>query len=167
MASVQIRPSVIDDLPSLTDMYNHYILHTAITFDIEPYTVESRKVWYSQFAETGRHQLLVAEFNNEVIGFACSAPFKQKQAYETSVEVSIYLKPDRQGQGVGKRLYEALFKALENEDVHRAYAGISLPNEASRTIHQMFGFTSVGIYREAGRKFGKYWDIEQFEKAIN
>ncbi len=166
MERMQIRPSVIDDLPSLTDMYNHYILHTAITFDIEPYTVEGRKVWYSQFADTGRHQLLVAELNNEVIGFACSAPFKPKQAYETSVEVSIYLTPDRQGQGVGKRLYEALFDALAKEDVHRAYAGISLPNAPSRTIHQKFGFKSVGIYREVGRKFGKYWDIEQFEKAI-
>jgi phosphinothricin acetyltransferase len=83
------------------------------------------------------------------------------------VEVSIYLKPNTQGRGLGKILYSELFKRLEVEDVHRAYAGITLPNDASRIIHQKFGFTSAGLYREVGRKFDQYWDVEQFEKAIN
>jgi phosphinothricin acetyltransferase len=167
MSTFQIRTAVIGDLAPLTELYNYYIANTATTFDIEPYTLESRGVWFAQFAPTGRHQLLVVEEAGEVLGYACSAQFKAKQAYETSVEVSIYLKPNTQGRGLGKALYIELFKRLEVEDVHRAYAGITLPNDASRIIHQKFGFISVGLYREVGRKFDQYWDVEQFEKAIN
>jgi len=167
MNTFQIRAGVIDDLTALTDIYNYYIENTAITFDVELYTSETRSVWFEQFAEVGRHRLLVAEQEDEVLGYACSASFKQKQAYETSVEVSIYLKPSAKGKGVGKVLYQALFEELIKEDVHRAYAGITLPNDASRIIHQKFGFISAGLYREVGRKFDQYWDVEQFEKAIN
>ncbi|MBD5770904.1 GNAT family N-acetyltransferase [Marinomonas colpomeniae] len=167
MGTFQIRAGVIDDLTALTDIYNYYIENTAITFDVELYTPETRSVWFEQFAEVGRHRLLVVEQEDEVLGYACSASFKQKQAYETSVEVSIYLKPSAKGKGVGKVLYQALFEELIKEDVHRAYAGITLPNDASRIIHQKFGFTSAGLYREVGRKFDQYWDVEQFEKAIN
>ncbi|QUX94263.1 GNAT family N-acetyltransferase [Marinomonas sp. CT5] len=164
--SVQIRPAVPDDLPVLTDLYNHYIEHTPATFDIEPYTLEGRTVWFSQFAQTGRHRLLVAELDGEILGYACSGPFKPKRAYETSVEVSIYLTQSAKGCGVGSALYRELFDCLKNEDVHRAYAGITLPNDASITIHERFGFTSVGAYREVGRKFSQYWDVEWFEKEL-
>lgn len=167
MSIFQIRAAVIDDLAVLTDIYNYYIKNTAITFDIEPYSLDSRGVWFAQFASTGRHQLLVIEEAGVVLGYACSAQFKAKQAYETSVEVSVYLKPNTQGRGLGKALYSELFKRLEEEDVHRAYAGITLPNESSRIIHEKFGFVSAGLYREVGRKFNKYWDVEQFEKIIN
>ncbi|MEO9274389.1 hypothetical protein ABFY09_05985 [Marinomonas sp. 5E14-1] len=97
MNRFQIRTGVIDDLITLTDLYNYYIANTATTFDMKPYTVESRSVWFSQFTPTGRHQLLVVEEAGEVLGYACSAPYKVKQAYETSVEVSIYLKSNTQG----------------------------------------------------------------------
>ncbi|MBJ7539417.1 GNAT family N-acetyltransferase [Marinomonas transparens] len=164
--SVQIRQAVIEDLKQLTDIYNHYIINTATTFDIEPYTVERRKVWFTQFAPTGRYRLLVAEQDGEVLGYACSGPFKAKQAYETSVEVSIYLKSMVKGRGLGTALYMTLFELLAEEDVHRAYAGVTQPNEASNIIHQKFGFESVGIYREVGRKLGQYWDVEWFEKDL-
>ncbi|SHF02546.1 phosphinothricin acetyltransferase [Marinomonas polaris DSM 16579] len=165
--SVQIRPAVIEDLPALTDLYNHYIVNTVTTFDIEPYTLEGRAVWFSQFAPTGRYRLLVAEQDGEILGYACSGQFKPKRAYETSVEVSIYLKPNTKGRGLGTALYLELFEQLETEDIHRAYAGITLPNEASRIIHEKFGFESVGVYLEVGRKFGQYWDVEWFEKEIH
>jgi len=166
MSTFKIRTAVIEDLAALTELYNYYIANTATTFDIEPYTLESRGVWFAQFAPTGRHQLLVVEEMGDVLGYACSGQFKPKQAYETSVEVSIYLKPNTQGRGLGRALYTELFKRLEVEDVHRAYAGITLPNDASLIIHQKFGFESVGVFREVGRKFDKYWDVEMLEKAM-
>ncbi len=164
--NVQIRSAIIGDLPSLTDLYNHYIVNTPTTFDIEPYRLEGRAAWFSQFALTGRYRLLVAEQKGEILGYACSGPFKAKRAYETSVEVSIYLDPNTKGRGLGTALYIELFELLEKEDVHRAYAGITLPNEASQIIHEKFGFESVGVYREVGRKFGQYWDVEWFEKEL-
>lgn len=84
--------------------------------------------------------------------------------YGTSVEVSVYLTPDAAGHGIGTRLYDALFTALATEDVHRAYAGIALPNAASVRLHERFGFAHVGTYGEVGRKFGRYWDVAWYEK---
>jgi phosphinothricin acetyltransferase len=101
-----------------------------------------------------------------VIGYACSSQFRTKPAYETSVETSIYLAPDAVGRGAGSRLYEYLFKALEDEDVHRAYAGIALPNPASIGLHERFGFKRVGHFTEQGRKFGRYWDVAWYEKSL-
>ena len=100
------------------------------------------------------------------VGFASSSRFRPKPAYETSVETSVYLAPDSVGRGAGTRLYEGLFKALEGEDVHRAYAGIALPNPASIGLHERFGFKRVAHFTEQGRKFGRYWDVAWYEKQI-
>lgn len=162
-----IRMPQAEDLAALTQLYNHYILNTPITFDIKPYTVEQRrKQWWCHYSNQGRHRLWVAEGNQGVVGYATSSKLRQKAAYDTSVETSIYLLPDAQGQGLGTRLYEALFESLADADVHRAYAGITLPNPGSVALHQKFGFHSVGCYREVGRKFDQYWDVEWFEKSL-
>ncbi|MEM9908765.1 MAG: N-acetyltransferase family protein [Cyanobacteria bacterium P01_D01_bin.44] len=167
MSSTIIRPAVPDDVVPLTELYNDYILKTTITFDVTPYTVERRReTWFNHYKATGRHRLFVAEFNSNLIGYATSSQFRTKAAYDTSVETSIYLHPDAHGQGLGTRLYETLFTALKAEDVHRAYAGITLPNSKSIALHEKFGFQSVGRYREVGRKFDRYWDVEWYEKGL-
>ncbi len=162
-----IRPPQAGDLAALTRLYNHYILNTTITFDIAPYTVEQRRdQWWCHYQLQGRHRLWVAEQNQVVVGYATSSQFRHKAAYDTSVETSIYLVPEARRQGIGTRLYEELFASLVDEDVHRAYAGITLPNPGSIALHQKFGFYSVGCHREVGRKFDKYWDVEWFEKSL-
>ncbi|MEM8809069.1 MAG: N-acetyltransferase family protein [Cyanobacteria bacterium P01_G01_bin.38] len=167
MTSAIIRPAIPDDVIPLTELYNDYILKTTITFDVIPYTVEQRReAWFTHYKDTGRHRLLVAELNGNLVGYATSSQFRTKAAYDTSVETSIYLHPDAQGQGLGTRLYETLFTVLKAEDVHRAYAGITLPNPKSIALHEKFGFQSVGRYREVGRKFDRYWDVEWYEKGL-
>lgn len=162
-----IRLPQPSDLATLTDLYNHYILNTTITFDIEPYTLEQRRQqWWCHYAPQGRHRLLVAEKDQLVVGYATSSQFRNKAAYDTSVETSIYLTPETRGQGIGTQLYQALFQSLAEEDVHRAYAGITLPNPGSISLHQKFGFQSVGCYQEVGRKFDRYWAVEWFEKSL-
>ena len=162
-----IRLPQTADLEALTQLYNHYVLNTTITFDIEPYTVDQRREhWWCHYAPQGRHRLWVAEKDQVVIGYASSSKLREKAAYDTSVETSIYLCPEVQGQGIGTQLYRALFRSLAEEDVHRAYAGITLPNPGSIALHQKFGFHSVGCYREVGRKFDRYWHVEWFEKAL-
>ncbi|MEA5462578.1 GNAT family N-acetyltransferase [Leptothoe sp. PORK10 BA2] len=162
-----IRLPQATDLAPLTELYNHYILNTTITFDIEPYTLDQRRDrWWCHYEHQGRHRLLVAEQDQVVVGYATSSQFRTKAAYDTSVETSIYLSPKAQGQGLGTQLYQALFQSLAAEDVHRAYAGITLPNVASIALHQKLGFYSVGRYAEVGRKFGQYWDVEWFEKKL-
>ena len=161
-----IRAAERGDLPALTALYNHYIEHTVITFDLQPWTVEQRTEWFGHYAETGPHRLLVGERAGEVVGYAGSSMFRPKAAYGRSVETSIYLRHDRVGQGDGTRLYEALFAVLARETVHRAYAGVSLPNDGSIKLHRRLGFESVGVFREVGYKFDRYVDVEWLERKV-
>jgi phosphinothricin acetyltransferase len=108
----------------------------------------------------------VAISENRVVGFASSSRFRPKPAYETSIETSVYLSPESVGRGAGSRLYDALFNALEDEDVHRAYAGIALPNPASIALHERFGFKRAAHFTEQGRKFDRFWDVAWYEKPI-
>lgn len=101
-----------------------------------------------------------------IVGYASSSRLRPKPAYETSIETSVYLSPESVCRGAGSRLYEGLFKALEGEDIHRAYAGIALPNPASIALHERFGFKRVAHLTEQGRKFDRYWDVSWYEKPI-
>ncbi|MET8676985.1 N-acetyltransferase family protein [Streptomyces sp. NPDC004647] len=172
----QVSPGTADDLQALTEIYNHYVRETAITFDTEPFTPEQRRPWLLSHPQDGPHRLLVARdlpddpgdrLPGRLLGYATSSTFRPKPAYDTSVEVSVYCAPGAGGRGVGTLLYEALFEALRGEDLHRAYAGLTVPNEASVRLHTRFGFECVGTYREAGRKFGRYWDVARYEKALS
>ncbi|WP_446038688.1 N-acetyltransferase family protein [Streptomyces sp. SID1121] len=165
---VQVRAGTEADLGALTDIYNHFIHETAITFDTVAFTPEERLPWLRSHPVDGPHRLLVAQDvpSARILGYATSSPFRPKPAYSTSVEVSVYCAPDRVGRGLGSLLYQALFDALEGEDAHRAYAGIALPNDASARLHTRFGFRHVGTYGEVGRKFGRYWDVAWYEKRL-
>jgi phosphinothricin acetyltransferase len=165
-AKLTVRAASEDDLGSINDIYNHYVIQTHFTFDVEPISIEARREWLEHHGTSGRHRVLVAVSDEAVMGFASSSRFRPKPAYETSVETSIYLAPDMVARRAGSRLYEQLFKVLEDEDVHRAYAGISLPNPASIALHERFGFKRVGHFTEQGRKFGRYWDVAWYEKPL-
>ena len=165
---VQVRPGVEGDLEALTDLYNHYVRETPITFDTSVFGPEERRPWLLSHPEDGPYRLMVAvdTDSQEILGYATSSPYRPKAAYSTSVEVTVYVAPDAGRRGVGTLLYKALFEALAGEDLHRAYAGIAQPNEASVRLHERFGFRYVGTYREVGRKFGRYWDVAWYEKEL-
>ncbi|MEU3828257.1 GNAT family N-acetyltransferase [Streptomyces sp. SID161] len=173
-AEVQVRAGVEGDLSALTAIYNHYVRETAITFDTAIFTPAERRPWLLSHPEDGPHRLMVATdtTSQEILGYATSGPYRPKPAYATSVETSVYVAPDsRTGattgrRGIGTALYAALFEALAGQDVHRAYAGIAQPNEASTRLHVRFGFRHVGTHREVGRKFGRYWDVAWYEKDL-
>jgi len=167
MADVRIRPAERADLARLTEIYNYYVIHTPVTFDVEPYTVERRAEWFGQFARTGRNRLLVAEGEAGVVGYAGTTRWRPKAAYDTTVETTIYCAHDAVGKGVGRSLYLALFEALRGEDVHRFVAGYTMPNAATAALHERLGFKTVGVFSEVGRKFGKYWDVCWMERAVD
>ena len=104
----------------------------------------------------GPYRLLVAQRGNRVLGYACSARYRDHEAFRETVEVSIALDASSQGQGIGTSLYRELFDRLAHEPVHIALAGIALPNDASIALHQKFGFTEVGTFREYAVKNGQY-----------
>jgi phosphinothricin acetyltransferase len=167
VSDVELRPAQPSDLPALTAIYNHYVSETPITFDVEPYHVEGRRPWLEGFAPEGPHRLFVAERGEDLLGYAGSMGFRPKVAYATSVETTVYLRPESAGHGIGAALYGRLFEALQGEDLHRAYAGITLPNPASIRLHERFGFRPVGVFHEVGRKLGRYWDVAWDEKSLD
>lgn len=164
--SVRVEAAGETDLPAIVEIYNHYIRETAITFDLEPFTVDQRREWFGHYAPAGRHRLLVARDGVRIAGYATSSRWRPKAAYDPSVETSIYLEPSATGRGIGTALYAALFDALAGEDVHRAYAGISGPNPASVALHERFGFVRAASFTEQGRKFGRWWDVAWYEKHL-
>lgn len=163
-----VRPAARTDLPTLVEIYNHFVRETPATFDTEPFTVETRETWFSSFSEDGPYRLLVATQDGTVRGYASSSCFKPRKAYDITVETTIYLDPAATGNGIGTALYGALMDVLVGDArLHRAYGGIALPNAASVALHEKLGFQHVGTYREVGRKFGRYWDVAWFEKDLS
>ncbi|TAK62042.1 MAG: N-acetyltransferase family protein [Dehalococcoidia bacterium] len=159
---VIVRPARIDDLPRLTEIYNHYVVNTPTTFDLEPYSVEQRTPWFERYGATGRYRLLVAEERGIVLAYTSSSPFHARHAYDTTVETTILCAPEAVGRGLGRRLYAELFDALRGEDVHLVMALITLPNDASCQLHERFGYAREAVLREVGRKFGRYWDVAYY-----
>jgi len=165
-AGVRIARGSPDDLGAIAEIYHHYVLTSPATFDLEPRTDEEVRGWFEGFGERGRHRLLVALEGRRVLGYASSSAMRPRAAYRPTVETSVYLDPSSTGRGVGAALLGALLSALETEDVHRACAGIALPNPASVRLHERFGFRHVGTFTEQGYKFGRYWDVAWFERAF-
>jgi len=163
---VDVRMATVDDLERIVVIYNHYVIHTPITFDLAPVTVDDRRGWFEQFSTTGRHRLFVAVDRGNVVGYTASHQFRTKAAYDTTVETTVYCAPGAVGNGVGSSLYLALFEAIAGEDIHSFLAAITLPNEASVALHQRFGFTLAGVTHAVGRKFDRYWDVGWYERIL-
>ncbi len=156
---VTIRDGAEPDLVPITEIYNHYVETTPVTFDTVPFTAEGRRTWLRQFSHDGPHRLFVAEVDGLVVGYATSGRLEEKPACSTSIKTNVYLAPAFCGRGLGRRLYDQLFEALREEDLHRAFAEVTLPNEPSMNLHSSLGFEKTGVLKEAGRKFGRYWDV--------
>jgi phosphinothricin acetyltransferase len=167
LEDLEIRGPRPEDVAPLTALYNHYVEHSPATFDIEPLTLEARRAWMAHYATTGPHQLWIADRAGEVIGYTTSSVFRHKPAYATSVETTVYIGPDATGTGVGGHLYAKLFESLAREAVHRAYAGVTVPNPASEALHVRFGFEPIGCFDEAGRKFDRFWSVQWYQKRLS
>jgi phosphinothricin acetyltransferase len=167
MADQAIRSATFDDLEALTEIYNYYIVNTAITFDLYPIAAAERRPWFDDHTDSGPHRLLVAtDDQGACVGYATSSRWRPKPAYNTTVEASVYCRPDAVGRGFGTALYKALFAALEREDIRTVVAGVSLPNPASLSFHEKFGFRPVGVFHAVGLKFDRFWDVAWFERPL-
>lgn len=164
-ADLLLRQATQADLPALIEIYNHYVTTSHCTFDTAPFDLSSRQPWWDQF-NGERHQCWLASDGEKTLGYACTGVFKTKPAYDTSVEISVYVAPGSDGRGIGQSLYEVVLPQLPQHDVHRAYAGIALPNDASIRLHEKFGFKKAAHFTEVGYKFDRYWDVVWLQLSI-
>jgi phosphinothricin acetyltransferase len=161
-----LRPARPSDLPGIVAIYNFYVERTAATFEVRPVTPEERRTWFEGHTGRGPHRLMVAvDGANAVRAWASTSEFRPRAAYRTTVESSVYCREDSRGIGLGARLYGALFRAIEAEDLERIVAGVAQPNPASMALHRRLGFREVGTFTRVGRKFGRYWDVTWLERA--
>ena len=144
-----------DDLAPIVEIRNYYVTKTTVTFDETPETIDERRSWFEAFGPSGRYRLLVAA-DDEVCGWACSVRYRDHPAFLKTVEFNICLAPTHLRRGLGTLLYRRLLAELENQDVHRAVAGIALPNDASVALHRRMGFTEVGVFDEYAIKGARY-----------
>ena len=155
---LQIRKSTSDDLKAILDIYNEAVLNTTATFDTTARTFEKQLEWYEN--HKANHPVFVAEENNVVVGWASLSPYSDRCAYDTTVEVSVYIHADHRGKKIGSQLLEVI--TLEGLKVknHTVISRITSDNLSSIHIHEKIGYRHVGTLKEVGVKFGKLLDVE-------
>ncbi len=156
-----IREATFSDAEAIADIYNYYILNTVITFEIDPITPREIMKRMEKYKEVGPY--LVYEENGETVGYAYVSKFRERPAYEHSVESSIYLKNGYGGKGLGAKLYAELLAQVALER-HTIIGGIALPNKASVKLHEKCGFRKVAHFLGVGRKFGTWIDVGFWQK---
>lgn len=161
-----IREATNKDSRSIASIYNHYVSHSAATFEETEVNVSEMAKRVEKVQKEGL-PWLVAEDNAEVIGYAYAAKWHQRSAFRHTVEVTIYLSPALVSNGIGTELYTALFAKLLKRRIHAAIGVITLPNAASIAIHERFGMTKVGHLHEVGYKFGNWLDVGYWELQLD
>lgn len=162
-----IRAATTSDLAAINAIYNHYVEHTAVTFDYDQWSEERRFLWFEKLTNSdGYYHVLVKEDENgQVVGFAYNGEFREKLAYKVSSEITIYLHHECRAKGLGSALLSALLEKMAQSPVKRAYSVITLPNPASLRLHEKFGFKQVGLLSDVGLKFDQYHSVVILEKT--
>ena len=184
--TVRVRPATPQDARAIRAIYNHEVEHTTATFDLVPRSLDEQRDWLA--ARSGAFSAIVATSGHEpghgsaaaadpagpddpsdpdVIGFAALSPYKERAAYRTSVEDSIYIRADVQGRGVGRFLLGHLLDVATDSGFHAVFARIEAGGAASRRLHEVCGFRLVGVEREVGRKFGRWLDVAVMECLLH
>ena len=164
MADLTIRLATTADLPSINDIYNYYVIHSTCTYQEEPSTAAEREIWF--IAHGPQHPITVALAENVIVGWASLSPFHPRSAYRRTVENSIYVRSDRQRQGIGAALLSDAIDRAKALGHHTIIAGIDMEQATSAHIHQRFGFTEVAHLKEVGFKFGRWLDVIYLQKML-
>jgi phosphinothricin acetyltransferase len=152
------------DAAACAAIYAPYVEQTAITFEERAPDALEMEARISRYRAT--HPWLVAESGGEVVGYAYACRHQERPAYRWVADVSVYVAANRRGEGLGRSLYEALFTRLRQQNFQIAWAGITLPNDASVALHEALGFLRVGISPRIGWKGGHWHDVSWWQLEL-
>jgi L-amino acid N-acyltransferase YncA len=162
---VHVRQADADrDASACAEIYAPFVVHTAISFEERPPDEDEMRQRIER--TMARYPWLVAEDDDRVIGYAYASPHRDRAAYRWAADVAIYVDSGHRRRGIGRALYETLFKLLLEQGIQMACAGITLPNPASVTLHQRVGFEPVGVYRRIGWKAGAWHDVAWYQREL-
>lgn len=159
-----VRDATKADGASCAAIYEYYVRSTPITFEIEAPTAEHMAERIRVASQS--HAWLVLETDMHVIGYAYATAYAGRAAYQWSCETSVYLDKDFRGKGGGRQLYAALLERLTQRGYRQAIAGLTMPNEASRRLHEAFGFQEIGTFHDIGWKFDAWHDVLRMQKPL-
>ena len=157
MKDVHIRRATDLDAEAIRLIYNHEVENETSTFDLVPRSLEDQLGW--QNARQGAFCVYVAELDGEVVGFGALSPYKERAAYRTSVEDSVYVRRDMGRRGIGSAILDHLLHTAKDGGFHAVIARITTLSFGSIALHEQLGFSMVGVEREIGRKFNKWLDV--------
>ncbi len=161
---MQLRLATTDDAEAIRLIYNLEVTTSTATFDLVPRSLEDQLAW--QDARSGAHAVVVATEGTEVFGFGSLSTWRDRPAYSTTVEDSVYVARDHHGQGVGKAILTELVATATRHGFHACMARIVGGHDASIALHTSCGFDVVGTEREVGRKFGRWLDVVLMERLL-
>ena len=163
-----IRPATVDDAEAIRDIYNYEVAHGTNTFDLVPRTAEEQRAWIAR--HQGAHPAIVAVAEGPagacVAGFGSLSSYRDRPAYATTIEDSVYVHRDRRGGGIGRALLEELVRLAAGHGFHTVIARISGTNEPSIRLHRSCGFELVGVEREVGRKHRQWLDVVELQRLL-
>lgn len=159
-----VRDARPDDAPAIQAIYAPIVAETAISFETEAPSVGEMAERIAAYQAT--HVFLAAERGGELLGYAYSSQHRARQAYRSSVDVTVYVSANARRLGVGRALYQELLPRTAARGFHAAFAGVTLPNPGSVALHEAVGFTPVGVYREVGFKLGQWRDVGWWQRIL-
>ena len=161
---MEIRLAQAGDAEAIRQIYNREVSTSTVTFDLVPRTLAEQLQWLE--ARSGAHAVIVAVDAGEVVGFASLSPFRDRPAYNSTVEDSVYVRHDQRGAGVGRLLLTELMALAAQHGFHTVIARIVGDHDTSIELHRRLGFEEVGLEREVGRKFGKWLDVMVMQRLL-
>jgi L-amino acid N-acyltransferase YncA len=161
---MELRRATLDDAEALREIYNLEVTTSTATFDLVPRSLEDQRAWQAE--RSGARAVLVAVDEGTLCGFASLSPWRDRPAYSTTVEDSVYVHRDHQGRGIGRALLTELVSTATAHGFHACMARIVGGHDASIALHAACGFETVGTEREVGRKFGRWLDVVVMERLL-
>jgi L-amino acid N-acyltransferase YncA len=156
---IAIRPASAADAEAIAEIYNHAVRTSTATFDLVPRTVAAQREWLAERSGAFAAVVAVDVETRRVVAFASLSPYKERAAYATTVEDSIYVHHECHGRGIGKQLLTHLVGVARESGFHSVMARIEASGAASRALHAACGFELVGVEREVGRKFQRWLSV--------
>jgi phosphinothricin acetyltransferase len=162
---MRLRPARLEDAEAIRLIYNVEVETSTVTFDMVPRTLEDQQRWIQE--RSGVHLALVAvDDEGSVAGFGSLSPYRDRPAYSPTVEDSVYVARNRQGEGVGKLLLQGLVEAAQAQGFHSVMARVVGGHDASIRLHAAAGFEVVGTEREVGRKHRRWLDVVLMQRLL-
>jgi len=161
---MELRLATLDDAEAIRDIYNLEVTTSTVTFDLVPRTSDEQRAWQAE--RSGARAVIVAVDDGAVRGFGSLSPWRDRPAYATSVEDSVYVHRDHHAQGIGRALLTELVDTATAHGFHACMARIVGGHEASMALHAACGFEVVGTEREVGRKFNRWLDVVLMERLL-